>query len=174
VTRDVAPRWLDDTEQRAWRGLVAFVTVGIPRIERTFRAHGLVHLEYGILAVLSEHQGGLRLRTLAEVLGVSPSRLTHRMSKLVERGLVEQQPSPEDGRGSVASITADGHDLLRAIAPTHVEDVRRAVFDHLDAESVDGLSRAMTSIASGLGVGLADAVGRAPAPEDGTTRRQAG
>jgi DNA-binding MarR family transcriptional regulator len=174
VPGDVTPRWLDDTEQRAWRGLVAFVTVGIPRIERTFRAHGLVHLEYGILAVLSEHEAGLRLRTLAHVLGVSPSRLTHRMSKLTERGLVEQQPCAEDGRGSVATITSSGHDLLRAIAPAHVEDVRAAVFDHLDAGAVAGLAGAMTSVASGLGVGLADAVGRAPVADGDTARRKAG
>jgi DNA-binding MarR family transcriptional regulator len=157
-----APRWLDDAEQRAWRGLVAFVTAGLPRIERTFRAHGLVHLEYGMLAVLSEHDGGLRLNALAEVLGVSASRLTHRMAKLVDRGLVAQRPCPEDGRGAIATITPAGSELLARVAPEHVEDVRATFLDHLDACDVEVLGAALGEVAAGLGVGLAEAVGGRP------------
>lgn len=171
ATTTVTPRWLDDTEQRAWRGLVAFVTAGLPRIERTFRAHGLVHLEYGMLAVLSEHEGGLRLNALAEVLGVSASRLTHRMTKLVERGLVAQCPCPEDGRGAIATVTPAGRALLERVAPEHVEDVRATFLDHLDAADVEVLAAALSEVAAGLGVGLADAVGRRPSsPATSDTR----
>jgi DNA-binding MarR family transcriptional regulator len=158
--------WLDDTEQIAWRGLVAFTTVGLPRIERTLKAHGLVHVEYGILAVLSEQTCGMRLSTLAKLLGVSPSRLTHRMAKLTERGLVATTPCPEDGRGILASITPTGRALVEAVAPVHVEDVRATVFDHLDAEETRALAAAMSQVAAGLGAGLADAVARRPGNAD--------
>jgi hypothetical protein len=50
----------------------------------TFRAHGLVHVEYGLLAGLSEQPDGLRLCDLARVMNVSPSRLSHRMRKLAD------------------------------------------------------------------------------------------
>lgn len=146
----IDPPWLDDTEQLAWRGLMDFVLRGLPRIERTFREHGLVHLEYAILVVLSEAPDGLRLSMLAHRLGVSPSRLTHRMSKLLERELVVQRPCERDGRGTVASITDAGAKVLDRVAPEHVVDVRATVFDRLDPEATAALARAMTAIAQGL------------------------
>ena len=54
------PRLLDDSERQAWKSLVTVVNVGIPQIERTFRQHGLVHIEYAVLAVLSERPRGMR------------------------------------------------------------------------------------------------------------------
>jgi hypothetical protein len=49
---------LTDDEQRAWQGLLAVMLVGMPRIERTFREHGLVQVEYGLLVGLSRTPGG--------------------------------------------------------------------------------------------------------------------
>ncbi len=48
------PRWLDDTQQEAWRALLALVNRGLPRLEHTFKAHGLLAVHYSILVGLSE------------------------------------------------------------------------------------------------------------------------
>ncbi|MCW2639041.1 MAG: putative MarR family transcriptional regulator [Dactylosporangium sp.] len=145
------PRWLNETERRAWMSLMALVIVGLPDIERTFRAHGLVQIEYGLLAGLSEQPEGLRLCDLARVMNVSPSRLSHRMRKLVERGYVQIRGSDDDGRVSIAVITDAGQRLIEEIAPQHVADVRRLLFDPLDEVQTAALADALSAVAGQLG-----------------------
>ena len=145
------PRWLNETERRAWLSLMALVIVGLPDIERTFRAHGLVQVEYGLLAGLSEQPEGLRLCDLARVMNVSPSRLSHRMRKLVERGYVQVRGSDDDGRVSIAVITDAGRRLVEEIAPQHVADVRRLLFDRLDQAQTAALADALSAVAEQLG-----------------------
>jgi DNA-binding MarR family transcriptional regulator len=145
------PRWLDDTERRAWLSLMALVVVGLPDLERTFRAHGLVQVEYGLLAGLSEQPDGLRLCDLAGVMNVSPSRLSHRMRKLVERGYVQVRGSDDDGRVSIAVITDAGRRLVEEVAPQHVADVRRLLFDRLDEAQTAALADALSVVAEHLG-----------------------
>jgi DNA-binding MarR family transcriptional regulator len=145
------PRWLNETERRAWLSLMELVIVGLPDLERTFRIHGLVHVEYGLLAGLSEQPDGLRLCDLARVMNVSASRLSHRMRKLVERGYVQVRGSDDDGRVSIAVITDAGRRLVEEIAPQHVRDVRRLLFDRLDESQTAALADALSAVAAHLG-----------------------
>jgi DNA-binding MarR family transcriptional regulator len=154
---------LGHDEQRAWQGLLAVMLVGIPRVERTFRAHGLVHIEYGLLNTLAA--GPLRLSDLATLGNVSISRLSHRVSKLVERGYVLLRPDESDGRASVAEITPEGRAVITAIAPDHARALREVLFDHLTPEQVAALADAMQSVGAKLGACMADDRGReGPAP----------
>src|SRR5258705_1724471 len=141
------PRWLDETERRAWMSLLAIVLVGLPELERTFRPHGLVHVEYGLLAALSDQADGLRLSDLANQMNMSPSRLSHRMRKLVELGYVEISGSSCDGRVSIARVTDESRDFSASVSPAHVADVRRLIFDHLDPKQVDALADALGAVA---------------------------
>ena len=142
--------WLSETEQRAWQGILVIDLLAFPEMERTFKAHGLVQVEYGLLHRLSEHADGMRLCDLAELLNVSQSRLSHRMNKLRERGLVEVRGSAEDGRVSMAHLTAEGRALMEEIAPLHVKDVRRLIFDHLSEEQIAALADALGTVTAAL------------------------
>jgi DNA-binding MarR family transcriptional regulator len=141
------PGPLSETEQRAWRGLMMLVAVGLPEVERGFRDHGLVHIEYVLLEHLSAEPDGLRLSDLAGCAGSSQSRLTHRMRKLTERGYVEQVRSSCDGRVSIAKITADGRRALAELRPAYLRGVRRVLFDHLDSCQVAALADALETLA---------------------------
>ena len=145
------PRWLDDSERRAWMSLLAVVLVGIPELERTFRPYGLVHVEYGLLAALSEMGGGMRLSDLAASMNMSPSRLSHRLRKLVDLGYIEVTSSECDGRVSIARVTEAGRAFVTKIAPEHVRDVRRVIFDHLSPAQVNALADALGTVAHELG-----------------------
>jgi DNA-binding MarR family transcriptional regulator len=144
------PRWLDATERRAWMSLLAVVLVGLPRLERAFRPYGLVHVEYGLLAALSGEPGGLRLRELASAMNMSPSRLSHRIRKLVDLGYVEVHGDAADGRVSIAEITEAGRRFVERVAPAHVREVRRLLFDHLDQRQVAALADALGTVAQAL------------------------
>ncbi|MCB1007133.1 MAG: MarR family transcriptional regulator [Acidimicrobiales bacterium] len=142
---------LDDVEAAAWRAFVVFWRQGFPQLERTFRRVGLNHLEYGFLAVLSEQPDGtMAAGELAELAGISSSRLSHRLKQLEARGDVERRPDPHDRRGVIVAVTRQGRDKVAAVYKDHVADVRRLVFDPLDDEQVPQLRDAMVAIASRL------------------------
>ncbi|WP_433084054.1 MarR family winged helix-turn-helix transcriptional regulator [Dactylosporangium sp. CA-052675] len=145
------PRWLDDTERQAWMSLLAVVLVGFPELERTFRPHGLVHVEYGLLAALGGACDGLRLSDLAGQMNMSASRLSHRMRKLVDLGYVEVSGDACDGRVSIARVTDAGREFVERVAPAHVADVRRLIFDHLDEAQTRALADALGAVAAKLG-----------------------
>lgn len=145
------PRWLDDAQSVAWRGLLAIVNRAIPEVERSLKAHDLLGVHYHIFVELSAAPGQtLRLSQLADSANLSQSRLTHRLRLLVERGDVEVSEDPEDRRAKNATLTDAGYERLVAIAPHHVEDVQRLIFDPLtDAQTV-ALADALSTIADSL------------------------
>jgi DNA-binding MarR family transcriptional regulator len=68
---------------------------------------------------------------LAAFVEGSLARLSHVVGRLEQRGWVRRTPDPDDGRYTLAILTADGWDKVVATAPGHVEAVRQYVFDPL-------------------------------------------
>jgi DNA-binding MarR family transcriptional regulator len=144
--------WLSDEEQRAWRRLAA-VTMLLPAAleSQLQRDAGLTNFGYWVMAMLSEAPGrALRMSELAALANGSQSRLSHLVSKLEQRGWVRRERAGEDARGQVAVLTDAGYDLVVATAPGHVTEVRRLVFDTLDAEQVQSLGEVCGSILTRL------------------------
>lgn len=144
-------RWLDETQQQAWRALVVLVYRGFPKLDRTLKEHDLLVVHYSILVALSEAVGQtMRLSDLADAANLSQSRLTHRLRVLIERGDVAVEASPDDGRGKTATLTDAGLARLEAVAPVHAEDVLRLIFDHLEPDQTSALADALTKVAAQL------------------------
>ena len=104
-----------------------------------------------MLALLSEAEpGALRMSELARITGTSLSRLSHAVASLEARGWVQRRQCPNDKRGQLASLTAEGRQVLAEAAPGHVAEVRRRVFDHLTPEQVGQLAAITSSLVRGL------------------------
>ena len=133
-----ATRWLDADEQKTWRAWLYSSMLLQDQLDRELTHEtGISHAYYEILVQLSEAPGrALRMSQLAERSLSSRSRLSHAVSRLEERGWVRRQVCAEDGRGQLAVLTDDGFAALEAAAPTHVEGVRRHLFDQLSPEQV--------------------------------------
>jgi DNA-binding MarR family transcriptional regulator len=138
---EAAPRWLTDVQQRAWRALLAFVTRLDDHLDRQLqRDAGMPHAYYQVLAMLSEAPDRtLRMSQLADATTSSPSRLSHAVARLEEKGWVRRDRHPTDRRGALAVLTDAGFDALVAAAPGHVGAVRAFLFDRLDDEQVRSL-----------------------------------
>lgn len=131
-------RWLDADEQRVWRAYLNSHRLLLDTVDAQLRRDsGMPHAYYEILVHLSEMPDrAMRMAELAEATRVSASRLSHAIARLEERGWVRREDCPTDRRGQVAVLTDEGFAALAEAAPGHVEAVRRALFDALDAEQI--------------------------------------
>jgi len=161
---NTAPRWLHDTEQRAWRAWLEVMRLLPAQLEdRLHERHDLNLTDYQVLVELSESDGSrLRMTELANRTSLSKSRLSHQIGRMEKAGLVERQDCPSDRRGAFAVITDQGWALLREAAPGHVADVRELFMDLMSPEEVAVVGRAMGIIAEKLrqspGMGCANAL----------------
>jgi DNA-binding MarR family transcriptional regulator len=81
----------------------------------------------------------MRVLELARALGWEKSRLSHQLTRMQQRGLVERSFCTEDRRGAWVVLTDRGRETVEQAAPRHVESVRRYMFDELSAEQVEVL-----------------------------------
>jgi len=101
---------------------------------------GLSEADYDVLSNLSAAPDQrMRLSDLARHMRWSTSRLSHQISRMQQRGLVDREECADDGRGSMLVLTADGTAVNEAAAPGHVASVRKHFIDLLSAEEIDVL-----------------------------------
>lgn len=132
------PRWLDETEQRAWRGFLHMTELLKAQLGRDLQKEtGLSDADYSVLVHLSEIEGRrMRMSDLAGRLLWSKSRLSHQVARMEDRGLVRREGCPTDARGSYAVLTDKGFKVIEHAAPYHVESVRRHLIDRLSREEI--------------------------------------
>jgi DNA-binding MarR family transcriptional regulator len=83
--------------------------------------------EYDVLYTLSKCPQPVRLSELNRHVLLSQPALSRMVERLAERGLVERQPDPADGRGVRLSLTGAGHALQRRVGRSHARSVARAM-----------------------------------------------
>jgi DNA-binding MarR family transcriptional regulator len=90
--------------------------------------------DWGVLAELALHgvDGTSTPSRLADVTGVSPSTMTHRLDQLVERGLVQRTPDPDNRTRMKVRLTRAGQELFRK-SVVDADVTEAAVLSALDA-----------------------------------------
>lgn len=136
------PRWLNDREMRAWLGYRRMRLLLDLQLDRDLMSQsGLSEQDYDVLSNLSDAPGQqLRLTDLAAHLRWSKSRLSHHVTRMRQRGLVDRADCADDGRGSMLGLTAAGRDAIHAAAPGHVKSVRKHFIDLLTDDELDALA----------------------------------
>jgi DNA-binding MarR family transcriptional regulator len=144
------PRWLDETEMRAWVGLLRMSWLIEIGIGRDLTEAGLSFADYHVLASLSEARGHqMRITDLAARISWSKSRLSHQLSRMEARGLVSRSTCPTDARGALALLTPAGLEAIQNAAPGHVESIRRHLLQPLSPEQVGALADIAEAVLSG-------------------------
>jgi DNA-binding MarR family transcriptional regulator len=138
---EAEPRWLSSDELTAWLDFVQVLMLLPAALDRQLREDaGIPHAYYQILAMLSDQPDrAMRMTDLARLVGTTPSRLSHAVASLEQRGWVERGACPTDKRGQIARLTGAGTSAVHAAAPGHVGEVRRLVFDHLTDDDISRL-----------------------------------
>lgn len=144
--------WLSADEQRAWLAFLGASELLMSALDSQLqRDAGMPHAYYAILAQLSSAPDRTRrMSELATVVNASPSRLSHAVGKLEEKGWVERRTCDEDRRGTWARLTDTGLAVLEQHAPGHVAAVREGLFDALTPAQVGQLEEICTAVLSRL------------------------
>lgn len=155
-------RWLTDSQQEAWRSVVAIITRLPAALDTQLqRDSSLTHFDYFVLSVLSEDPNRrIQLRDLAKFANASLSRLSHVVTKLEKIGWIRRE-SIEGSRGSYAVLTDAGMDKVVESAPGHVATVQALLFEGLDDDQVAALGRLSSTILTQLDKGIAEGTGKA-------------
>ena len=81
----------------------------LARADAVLRPQGLTFARYEVLMLLSFSQkGALPLGKIGERLQVNPASVTNAVDRLEADGLVARRSNPDDGRGTLAALTAVG------------------------------------------------------------------
>lgn len=141
------PRWLSAEEQASWRAYLHGSRLLEVALDADLSTHGVSLPEYEIISMLSEAESGrMRMSALADLVVQSRSRVTHTASRLERRGLVNREPSAEDGRGVELVLTDEGHEAIARLSRLHVESVRRHFIDLLTPDQFGELGAAMAIV----------------------------
>ena len=94
--------------------LAQALRLAVGRFARRLRQGTLGQLtpsQHSVLASLSRH-GTTSLGLLAEIEGVAPASISGVVARLVDKGMVNRSPNPEDGRSFLVGLTELGRDGL--------------------------------------------------------------
>jgi DNA-binding MarR family transcriptional regulator len=132
---------LSPRELRIWQ---AFLSMGEDVLERVgrdiARATGLSGPEFSVLSRLAAFgKGEMRQQELATVMGWEKSRLSHQLSRMQRRKLVERQSG--DGRATLVVLTGIGREKLEQALPVRAESVRRNLLSRLTSQQIDTIIR---------------------------------
>jgi DNA-binding MarR family transcriptional regulator len=135
------PRKLTDDELELFRAF-HLMRRGFDRTLDTQLQHddGISISELEVLMALVRSPGRrLRVRDLVDATGWEKSRVSHQVTRMAARGLVERQECAEDRRATWIHLTGEGRRVVVRALPKHTATIRRILFDALSPEQQEAL-----------------------------------
>jgi DNA-binding MarR family transcriptional regulator len=135
--------FLDRDEFEAWNALLDVTKAVLRELDESLRAAtNLSVTEFDVLITLfNAPDRKLGMTELASRAMLSPSGLTHLVTRMERDGLLERQEDPMDGRKSFTVLTTIGDERLRVARTTHNRVLRQLLLPHLHAGDRRTLAR---------------------------------
>jgi DNA-binding MarR family transcriptional regulator len=137
----MSTKLLSPRELRIWHAFRLMGEDVLGRVGRDLsQSSGISGPEFGVLSRLAAiGKGEMRQQELARVMGWDKSRLSHQLTRMSQRRLVERRSAGSDG--VVVALTEFGRERLDAALPVHAESVRRNFLSRLSPEQIDTIVR---------------------------------
>jgi DNA-binding MarR family transcriptional regulator len=138
-------RFGDSRAMAAVTSIMRAQQILLAELDGLLRPHALTFARYEALVLITfSRSGELPMRTIGQRLMVHPTSVTNIIDRLERQGLVTRRPNPEDGRGTLAGITAEG----RAVTARATKDLMAAEFglseyEEKDLDALFGLLRSL-------------------------------
>ena len=112
-------RWLTAEEQRVWRRWMTLNAQLSATLQRELQDDaGLSTQDYEVLVHLTDNpEGRMRVTDLARLMQWERSRVSHHVTRMERRRLVQRVECAEDGRGAFVVITQQGRAAIEQAAP---------------------------------------------------------
>lgn len=139
---------LGEADLALWRGFVVMGRSVDRALEHRLQADaGISTADFDVLQALSRAEGHrLRAGVLAETMGWEKSRISHQVSRMTARGLLERAECPADARGTWIVLAELGADALAASVCGYAEVLQQTFFAPLGAAD----KRALKALADRL------------------------
>ncbi len=139
---------VSEQDWQLWREFITMHRHLARELDRQLqRDAGISQADFSVLIRLSE-SNGQRLRTgeLAELLAWEKSRVSHQVTRMESRDLLERSECAEDGRGTWVGLTEEGRRVLNAASSDHADAIRDLFFDQLHEDEKAALGTASRRI----------------------------
>jgi DNA-binding MarR family transcriptional regulator len=135
-------------ELRTWIRMIGGIKSLLNALDRDLRNEsGMSHDDYQILSQLHRAPDRtLRMSVLAREIGFSASRLSHAVGRMEDAGWIERRPSTGDRRGTDATLTGVGVEVVEGASSGHLALVHHAVFETLGPERAADTAEALEAI----------------------------
>ncbi|MEU5535545.1 MarR family transcriptional regulator [Streptomyces sp. NPDC020362] len=108
-------RWGNVPAMAAITSIMRAQQILLAEVDAVVKPYGLTFARYEALVLLTFSRAGeLPMSKIGERLMVHPTSVTNTVDRLVKSGLVAKRPNPNDGRGTLAVITAKGREVVDA------------------------------------------------------------
>ena len=108
-------RWGSVPSMAAITSIMRAHQILLAEVDAVVRPYGLTFARYEALVLLTfSKTGALSMSKIGERLMVHPTSVTNTIDRLVRSGLVAKRPNPNDGRGTLATITDKGREVVEA------------------------------------------------------------
>ncbi|MBA6439419.1 MarR family transcriptional regulator [Streptomyces sp. DSM 41524] len=108
-------RWGSVPSMAAITSIMRAHQILLSQVDAVVRPYGLTFARYEALVLLTFSKSGeLPMSKIGERLMVHPTSVTNTVDRLVKSGLVDKRPNPNDGRGTLASITDRGREVVES------------------------------------------------------------
>lgn len=139
--------FLEADEYGSWNALLSLTQPTLRALDLALRsAVGLSVTEFDVLITLYNAEGRLGMTELAQRALLSPSGLTHLITRLERGGLVERVVDPGDGRRFFTVLTEQGEARLRDARPAHNRVLRSVLVSHLSEADHRCLARILKRV----------------------------
>ena len=110
-------------------------------VETNLKAEGLPSLQwYDVLLELERHGGPLRARDLEHRLLLAQYNLSRLLDRLEDRGLVEREPDPDDGRSRLIRVSKQGLAMRKMMWPVYRRTIETLIGQRLSATESEQLA----------------------------------
>jgi DNA-binding MarR family transcriptional regulator len=133
---------MDDLESDAWRRLVAMLELLPTSLDAQLQQDaGMTHYEFAVLSLLRFSPGAtLQSKEIAVRTNATLPRLSHVVSRMVDRDWLERLPSPDDRRATNVHLTDHGRRAVIRATSGHIAHARHLVLDRLDRAELAALA----------------------------------
>jgi DNA-binding MarR family transcriptional regulator len=144
--------WLSVSEQTVWRSwlnLNAQLSAVLHR--QLAEESGLTLSDFEVLVQLTDSvDGKVRVTDLSRALNWDRSRVSHHVTRMQSRGLVQREECADDRRGAFVAITSKGREALTFAAPGHARTVKDLVFADLTRAELEIVGSFIENVLSRL------------------------